>query len=384
MAEKSSEVSGFYKLSFEERARFLKEFASLSEEELALLKNTGALGKEFADRMIENVVGGFTLPLGIATNFRINGKDYLIPMVIEEPSVVAAASNAAKLARPGGGFTASADEPVMIGQIQLTKIKNMKEAQRAVLENKNELLELANSRDSTLIKLGGGAKEIDARALETPRGAMLVVYLYVDVRDAMGANAVNTMAEMIAPRAEEITGGKARLRIISNLARKRLARASAVFKREVVGEDVVEGVLDAYEFAKADEYRCATHNKGIMNGIDALALATGNDWRALEAGAHAYACVGGKYQPLTSYEKNKSGDLLGKIELPIAVGTVGGATKHPAARVALKILGVGSARELAGVMASVGLAQNFAALRALSTEGIQKGHMRLHARKNEK
>jgi len=253
-----------------------------------------------------------------------------------------------------------------------------------VLENKKEILALANSRDSTLIKLGGGAKEMEARALETPRGAMLVLYIYVDVRDAMGANAVNTMAEMLAPRAEELTGGKARLRIVSNLATKRLARASAIFKRDVVGDDVVEGVLDAYEFARADGHRCATHNKGIMNGIDAVALATGNDWRALEAGAHAYAGMGGKYKPLTSYEKDKNGDLVGKIELPIAVGTVGGATKHPTARVALKILGVGSARELACVIASVGLAQNFAALRALATEGIQKGHMRLHARKNEK
>ncbi|MEW6328997.1 MAG: hydroxymethylglutaryl-CoA reductase, degradative [Candidatus Micrarchaeota archaeon] len=383
MAEKSSEISGFYKLGFEERARFLKEFAGLSEEEITLLKNTGALGREFADKMIENVVGGFTLPLGIATNFRINGKDYLIPMALEEPSVVAAASNAAKLARAGGGFTASADEPIMIGQIQLTKIKNVKEAQAAILENKKELLALANSRDSTLIRLGGGAKEVEARAILTPRGEMLIIYLYVDVRDAMGANAVNTMAEMLAPRAEEITGGKARLRIVSNLATKRLARAGAVFKRDVVGEDVVEGVLDAYEFARANGYRCATHNKGIMNGIDAVALATGNDWRALEAGAHSYACMSGKYQPLTSYEKNKSGDLLGKIELPLAAGTVGGATRHPTARVALKILGVNGARELACVMAGVGLAQNFAALRALATEGIQKGHMKLHARKNE-
>lgn len=379
---KTSKLSGFYKLSPEDRLRIVKEFADLSGEEVATLSNTGALAMELANRMIENVIGGFTLPLGIATNFRINGRDYLIPMALEEPSVVAAASNVAKMARAKGGFTASATEPRMIGQIQLIGVANAGEAEKKIITSKSAILELANKQDPVLVKFGGGARDLEVRALDTLAGKMLVVHLLVDCRDAMGANAVNTMAEAVAPRLERLSGGKALLRIISNLAVHRLARAKAVFAKEAIGgEEVVDAILKAYAFAEADEYRCATHNKGIMNGIVAVALATGNDTRALEAGAHAYAALNGKYTPLTRYERNSDGDLVGEIELPMAAGLVGGATAvHPSAKACVKILGVKTASELAQVMASVGLAQNFAALRALATEGIQRGHMSLHAR----
>ncbi len=376
---KSSRVSGFYKLSIDERLKFVKEFAGLSDEEVELIKNRG-LPLDIADRMIENVIGTYELPLGIAVNFRINDKDYLIPMAIEEPSVVAAASHAAKLARAKGGFYANADSSLMIGQIQLTNV-NPYEAKLEILKNKEKLLEIANAQDKTLLKFGGGARDIKVRIIDTIKGKMVIVHLLVDCVDAMGANVVNTMCEAVAPYIESLVGGKVYLRIISNLAKYRLARAKAVFDKDAIGgEEVVEGVLYAYAFALADIYRAATHNKGIMNGIIALAIATGNDTRALEAGAHAYAALNG-YKPLTHYEKNRNGDLVGYIELPIAVGTVGGATRvHPVAKTCLKILGVKTARELAEVMASLGLAQNFAALRALATEGIQRGHMELHAR----
>jgi hydroxymethylglutaryl-CoA reductase len=377
-----SRIPGFYKLSPEERLRVVKELAGLSDEEEATLRNAGSLGLELASRMIENVIGGFTLPLGIATNFRINGRDYLIPMALEEPSVVAAASNAAKMARARGGFRASATEPRMIGQIQLVEVPDLARAKKNIIADKEGILGLANEQDPVLVRLGGGAKDLELRELDTKLGKMLVVHLIVDCRDAMGANAVNTMAEAVAPRLERLSKGKALLRIISNLAVHRLARAKAIFAKEAVGgSEVVDAILKAYAFAEADAYRCATHNKGVMNGIVALALATGNDTRALEAGAHAYAAMGGRYKPLTRYHKNSDGDLVGEIELPIAVGVVGGATAvHPAAKVNLKILGVKTASELAQVMASVGLAQNLAALRALATEGIQRGHMSLHAR----
>ena len=377
--ERKSNISGFHKLSVNERLNILKEFAGLTDEEAELLKKTGALELDSANRMIENVVGTTELPFGIATNFLINKRDYLIPMVIEEPSVVAAASYAAKLARPGGGFKTSSTEPIMIGQIQLLS-HNPEEAAKKILDHKQELLELANSRDSVLIKLGGGAKDLEARIIDTEEGKMVIIHLLVDVRDAMGANAVNTMAEFIAPEIEKVTGGKVRLRIISNLADRRLARAEAVWKKDVIGEDTIDGILAAYHFAEADQYRCTTHNKGIMNGIDAVAIATGNDFRAIEAGAHSYAARNGRYQSLTKYRKNENGDLVGSIELPMAVGLVGGATRtHPVARIAVKILGVKTANELAEIIAAVGLAQNFAALRALATEGIQAGHMKLHA-----
>lgn len=381
VGEKSSRMSGFYRLEMEERLNKVADFSGLSEEEKNLFLKNGelslAIDKSIADRMIENVIGIFELPLGIATNFRINGKDYLIPMAIEETSVVAAASNAARIARVRGGFTAWASEPLMIGQIQVLRIKDREGALRSIQENKVKILELANAQDKVLVNLGGGAKDIEVRFLDD----MMVLHLLVDVRDAMGANVVNTMCEAVAPMIEELTGGKVRLRIVSNLADKRLAGARAVFDKDAMGgEDVVNAFLEGYRFATLDPYRAATHNKGIMNGIDAVVIATGNDWRAIEAGAHSYAARTGKYQPLTKYWKDEDGNLVGEIELPVAIGTVGGASSlHRRAQICKKILGVKSAKELAEIIASVGLAQNFAALLALSTVGIQKGHMELHA-----
>jgi len=379
---KSSEISGFYKLTREKRAELVKEFADLTDEEVDIILNTGALEPALVDRMIENVIGTMSVPLGVATNFQINGKDYLIPMAIEEPSVVAASSKSAKLARGSGGFKASSTDPVMIGQIQLVNVKAPHEARMNILAHKDEIIKMSNECDPIIVKLGGGAKDLVVRVLDSPTGPMVVTHLLVDTRDAMGANAVNTMAESIAPFLEKITGGKVYLRIISNLATYRLARAMAVWKKEDIGgEGVVDGVIEAWSFAEADPYRCATHNKGIMNGISAVVLATGNDTRAVEAGAHSFATVRGGYKPLTIYEKNADGDLVGTIEIPMAVGLVGGATKsHPVARANVKILGIKSAKELGEVIACVGLAQNFAALRALATEGIQRGHMSLHAR----
>ncbi|NOZ77337.1 MAG: hydroxymethylglutaryl-CoA reductase, degradative [Euryarchaeota archaeon] len=380
---KTSKISGFYKLPPSERLEKVKEFAGLTDEEAGSIASTGGIAMEQADRMIENVIGTMDVPLGIATNFLINGRDYLIPMAIEEPSVVAAASNAAKMARAKGGFQTSSTEPRMIGQIQLTGIGDPEEAKERILAKKDELLALANKQDPVLVKFGGGARDLEVRLIETMRGRMVICHIIVDCRDAMGgANAVNTMAEAIAPELEELTDGRVYLRIISNLAVHRLARAEAVFAKEAIGgPEVVEGVLEAYAFAAADPYRAATHNKGIMNGITAMVLATGNDTRAIEAGAHAYAALGGQYKPLTSYEKNEDGDLVGHIELPMAVGLIGGATAvHPVAKACVKVLGVKTAGELGEVMAAVGLAQNFAALRALATEGIQRGHMSLHAR----
>lgn len=376
----------FYLKPLDQRLKVLAKHTELTEVELEQLKQSGALPLATADRMIENVIGVVHLPLGLAVNFRINQRDYLIPMAIEEPSVVAGASYAAKLTLPKG-FTADADEPIMIGQLQLIRLPDVKKAQAKVLAHKTEILEQANKQDATLIKLGGGARDLQARVLATPSGPILVVHLLVNVLDAMGANAVNTMAEAIAPMLEQLTGGKVRLRIISNLAVHRLARAKTVWKKEALakepfsGEEVVQGIIEAYEFADADPFRATTNNKGIMNGISSVTIATGNDWRAVEAGAHAYAAVDGRYKPLAKYSKNADGDLVGEIELPIAVGIIGGSIRtNPLAPICLKILGVKSARELAGVMAAVGLAQNFAALRALATEGIQRGHMRLHAR----
>ena len=381
--EKTSRIPGFYKLPIEERIRILKEFADLTDEDIELLRRVGALDLKTADIMIENVVGTFPLPLGIATNFLINGKEYLVPMAIEETSVVAAASHAAKLCREGGGITSIATESIMIGQVQLTKVKDPYGAKMKILENKDEILKIANAQDPILVKLGGGAKDIEVRVVHHPiAGPMVITHLLVDVKDAMGANAVNTMAEAVAPFIEEITGGKVYLRIISNLADKRLVRARCVVPKEALGgEEVVDGIVLAWAFADADPYRAATHNKGIMNGVDAVVIATGNDWRAVEAGAHSYAARWGVYKPLSVWEKNENGDLVGTLEMPLAVGIVGGATKvHPLAKLCLKILGVKTAKELAEIIGAVGLAQNLAALRALATEGIQKGHMRLHAK----
>ncbi|RLG90263.1 MAG: hydroxymethylglutaryl-CoA reductase, degradative [Candidatus Hecatellales archaeon] len=379
---KTSILPKFYNLPFEERLRIVKDFAGLTEEETAILKNSGSLPIETAERMIENVVGVAHVPLGIAVNFIINGKPYLIPMAIEEPSVVAAASHAAKLAAVKGGFFTSSTEPIMIGQIQVVGVKEPEKARMDILAEKEKILEKANEQDPVLVSMGGGAKDLNVKILDTFRGPMVIVELHVDCRDAMGANAVNTMAEAVAPLIEKITGGKVLLRIISNLATLRIAKAKTVIDKNVLGgEEVVDGIVDAYAFAAADPYRCATHNKGIMNGVTAVVLATGNDTRAVEAGAHAYAARSGHYSPLTKWEKDENGDLVGTIELPVAVGIVGGATRtNPIAKVALKILGVKTARELGEVLAAVGLAQNLAALRALVKEGIQRGHMSLHAR----
>jgi len=379
---KTSRISGFYKLSMEKRIEVIREYADLTAEEVALLKTSSSLPINIADRIIENVVSVFPVPLGIATNFLINGKDYMVPMAIEEPSVVAAASNAAKIARTKGGFSTSSTESIMIGQIQAVKIDNVEKAKANILDIKKGLLEKANGQDPMLVSLGGGAKDLDVKVLKTSRGPMIITELYVDVKDAMGANVVNTMAEALAPMIEKATGGRVYLRIVSNLATKRLARATAVFdEEELGGGDVVDGIIDAYAFATSDPYRAATHNKGIMNGITAVAIATCNDHRALEAGAHAYAARTGRYTSLTDWKKNENGDLVGSIELPMAVGIIGGATQtHPIAKIALKILNVKSAAEFGEVLAAVGLAQNLAALRALVAEGIQRGHMELHAR----
>lgn len=375
-------ISGFYKLPIKERLEFVRDFADLTDEECALLQSTGSLSLDLADRMIENVVGAIPIPLGIAVNFLINNRDYLIPMAIEEPSVVAAASYAAKMAREGGGFHTSSTQPIMIGQIQTVGIKDPHAAKMRVIQAKEEILKKANDQDPVLVSVGGGAKDLDTKVIQTTRGSMLITELHVDCRDAMGANAVNTMCEAVAPLIERITGGRVYLRIISNLATKRLARAWCKVPKEAVGgEEVVDGIVDAYTFAAADPYRAATHNKGIMNGIIAVIIATCNDHRAIEAGAHAYAVKNGHYTTLSTWEKDENGDLVGSIELPMAVGLIGGAVRtHPIAKIALKILKVKTANEFAEVLAAVGLAQNLGALRALAHEGIQRGHMSLHAR----
>ena len=378
---RSSDLQGFYKLPMEKRREIVKQYASLTDDEVKALANTGCLPPDLADHMIENVVGGYTYPLGIATNFRINGSDYLVPMALEEPSVVAAASNAAKMARVKGGFKVTNTGPVMIGQIQVVSVPHPESAKTKLEARKADLLKKANDQDPMLVSLGGGAKDLNVKVLSSLKGPMVIAELIVNTGDAMGANAVNTMAEAVAPMVEEITDGRVFLRIISNLADRRLVRATAVFEKEAIGgEDVVDGIVYAYAFADADPYRCATHNKGIMNGVIAVGIACGQDIRALEAGAHSYAARSGKYKPLTTWEKNRDGDLVGSLEMPMAVGLVGGAARtHPAARANIKILGVKTAIQLAEVMGAVGLAQNFAALRALASEGIQRGHMKLHA-----
>ncbi len=379
---KSSLISGFYKLSPKQRLAVVKEFADLTDEEIELLQNTGSLPMDLADHMIENVVGVFPVPLAIGTNFLVNNRDYLIPMAIEEPSVVAAASYAAKMARDGGGFHTSSTPPIMIGQIQVVNVKDPYAARMRVIQRREDILKKANEQDPVLVSAGGGAKDVEAKIIKTTQGQMLIVELQVDCRDAMGPNAVNTMAEAVAPMIERIANGHVYLRIVSNLATKRLVRASCLVpKASVGGEEVVDGIVNAYAFAAADPYRAATHNKGILNGIIAVILATCNDHRAVEAGAHAYAAIAGHYTSLSTWEKDQNGDLLGSIELPMAVGLVGGAVKtHPIARIALKILAVKTANEFGEVLAAVGLAQNLGALRALAHEGIQRGHMSLHAR----
>jgi hydroxymethylglutaryl-CoA reductase len=379
---KSSEIPGFYKLSPKERLAVVKDFAGLTDEEAGLLEQTGALPFDVADRMVENVIGVFPEPLGIAPNFLINGIDYLVPMATEEPSVIAAASYAAKIVREAGGFKTASSAPVMIGQIQVVKLFDAEYARNQILSRRLDIMKRANDQDPVLNSFGGGAKDLGAKVIETSMGKMLIVELFVDCRDAMGANAVNTMCEAVAPFIEEITGGKVYLRIISNLATRRLARATCTIPKEVIGgEAIVDGIAYASAFAAADPFRAATHNKGALNGIIAVILATGNDHRAIEAGAHAFAAFHHPYTSLSTWKKNPRGDLEGAIELPMAVGLIGGAVKtHPIARIAMKILGVKSANEFAEVLAAVGLAQNLGALRALASEGIQRGHMSLHAR----
>ncbi|MGC8753274.1 MAG: hydroxymethylglutaryl-CoA reductase, degradative [Fervidicoccaceae archaeon] len=379
---KSSRIQGFHKLSREERIKILAEFSNLNNEDIELLDKWGAMESKVAETMIENVVSAMSYPYAIAPNFRINGKDYLVPMVIEEPSVVAAASNAARLMREGEGIISIATEPIMIGQIHLIGVTNPDYKAQMILERKKEILELANSSDQVLFSLGGGAKDLEVRVLDTEKGKSIAVHILVNVLDAMGANAVNTMCEKIAPRLEDITGGRAVLRILSNLADRRIVRVRGYVKSEDIGgRDIAERIEWASAIAFSDPYRAATHNKGIMNGIIAVALATGQDHRAIEAGAHAYASRTGRYIPLSKWETTPEGDLVGTLEMPLAVGTVGGTVRvHPLAKLSLKILGVSSSSELAQVMGAVGLAQNLAALRALVSEGIQRGHMKLHAK----
>ncbi|MCA9894090.1 MAG: hydroxymethylglutaryl-CoA reductase, degradative [Anaerolineae bacterium] len=388
METKSSRLSGFYRKTWQERLAIISQWSGLSLEDERVFSGEGGLSTEDAVNMIENVIGIYGLPFGIATNFLINQKDYLIPMVIEEPSVVAAVSFAAKLFREGGGFTTSSDDPIMIGQLQLLDIEHLETAKNSILENKQMLLAKANEVGGSIVKRGGGSRDIEVYQYpNTSVGDMLIVHLLYDTRDAMGANAVNTAAEYIAPLLEEITGGRVNLRILSNLTDQRKAHAagvipvSALATGEMSGEDVIQSLLEAATFAEVDPYRATTHNKGIMNGIDAVVMATGNDWRAVEAGAHAYAARDGRYTSLTRWWQDDAGNLNGSIELPLAVGIVGGATRvHPTAQLALKILGIETAQRLSEIMAAVGLAQNFAAIRALATDGIQSGHMRMHAR----
>lgn len=383
---KPAPFSGFHKLPLAKRVARVAEHAELSDDEVRLLRATigpeAPLGAGRADAMIENVVGVLPVPLGVATNFLVNGKERLVPMAVEEPSVVAAASHGAKLARPDGGFTATTSGPLMVGQVFLDDVKDPDEAAEDIERRKGEVLHAARVPDSALERTGAGPIDVETRILRVDDEQVLCVHLIVDCQDAMGANAVNTRAEKVAPFLEKITKGKARMKILSNLADRRLAHGKATFSHKGLGgKKGVDRILRLARLAEADPYRCVTHNKGVMNGIDAVAVATGNDWRAVEAGAHAYAAKSGVYEPLTRFHKNRNGDLVGEIELPLAVGVVGGATKaNPVAALAVKILGVRSASELAQVMASVGLAQNLAALRALAHEGIQAGHMKLHRR----
>jgi len=378
--EKTSQISGFYKLPIEKRREIVTDFAGLSDQDKMIFSDS--LDMKLSDNMIENVLGNFELPFGVAVNFRIDDKDMLIPMAVEESSVVAAASNAAKMARIHGGFKTTVTDPLMIGQIQILDIPDVASAAEEIMNHKEKLLQVANEQDKVLVKFGGGARDLEVRILDSPLGKMIVMHLLVDVRDAMGANAVNTMVEALAPVIEDITKGRIRLKILSNLADRRIAKATAIFDKEKMGgEKIVDAFLEAYTLASIDPYRAATHNKGIMNGIDAVIIATGNDFRAVEAGAHAYAAKDGQYTSLTRYWKDELGNLVGEIELPVAVGIVGGAGSiHPKALLCKKIMGIKTANDLSGIIASVGLAQNFAAVFALSTVGIQKGHMSLHAK----
>lgn len=387
--DQGSRISGFYNLSLDERLAEIARRSALSDEEISILAGkAGSLSVDQADHMIENVIGLYALPFGIGLNFVINGREVLVPMAIEEPSVVAGASFMARLARAGGGFFAHTTAPEMIAQMQLLDTPDLPTARLKILEKRQELLSEAAEIDPVLKELGGGPRDLEVRLIsESPIGPFLVVHLIYDVRDAMGANALNTAAERLAPRIAALTGGRVHLRILSNLAERRLARARCtILLKELAfddysAEEVRDGIIAAWAFAAADPYRAATHNKGIMNGVDAVVIATGNDWRAIEAGAHAYAARNGRYTALSTWGRDDQGNLVGTLEMPMAVGIVGGATRvHPTARTALKLMDVSSASQLAEIIVSVGLAQNLAALRALATEGIQRGHMGLHAR----
>jgi hydroxymethylglutaryl-CoA reductase len=377
----NSSIPKFHEKSKEERIKKVASFSSLSKEDIRILKNEGGISFNDANNMVENAIGTVSFPLGIATNFRINGKDYLIPMVIEEPSVIAAASKAAKIAKKQGGFTMKADNSYTIGQIQVVDVQ-VKSAMSNVMNGQKEILKLANSKSKTLSKMGKGAKQVTCKKINSNSGPMLIIELLIDVGDAMGANVTNTMCEGVAPLIEKLTGGRVILRILSNYSTKRLVRGTAIFdKKDLGGQETVDNIILAYQFAANDPFRAVTHNKGIMNGIIAVANATGQDTRAIEAAAHAYASRTGRYGSLTEWKKDKNGNLIGKIELPMSVGIVGGIVNvHPMIKVCAKILRVKSAKELACIIGAVGLAQNLSALRALASEGIQKGHMRLHAR----
>jgi hydroxymethylglutaryl-CoA reductase len=381
-SEFTSRISGFYKKPVDERIAIVAKRCGLTGEEVAIIKSGGGLNIDAADHMTENVIGSIAYPFSVAVNFRVNGKDYLVPMAGEEPSVVAAASNMARIMRNDDGIIAFSTDPVMIGQIQILKVPDMKAAIEVLDENKERLIETANELDPVLVKFGGGAKNIELRPIETEIGPMLIVHILVDCRDAMGANAVNTMAEALAPIIAELTGGRSLLRIISNLADRRLVTVKGKIKADDIGGvEAVDNIVAAWAFADADPYRAATHNKGIMNGISAVALAFAQDHRAIEAGAHSYSVRDGQYRSMSRWSKDSNGDLVGEMTLPMAVGLIGGATRsHPMAQVARKILGVDKAVDLGKVMCAVGLAQNLGALRALTQEGIQQGHMRLHAR----
>lgn len=381
MRNRTSRLSGFYKLDHDERLAEVQAVAGLDDATVEALRNSSALPFELLDRLVENAIGGFTVPVGIATNMIVDGRDVLIPMATEESSVIAAVGNTARQCRDTGGFTTSISGTEMIAQIQMVKLTDPWAARAKILEKKAEIAEICDGCDPILVKLGGGFRDLEVRIIDGQTGPMVVVHIIVDTKDAMGANAVNTMAETLAPSLAGWTGGQHHLRILSNLADRRVARARAVWRAaDIGGADVVEGIVMAADFADCDPYRAATHNKGIMNGVSALTLATGNDTRAIEAGAHAFAARTGRYRSLSRYEITAEGDLTGSIELPMALGLVGGATKvHPTAQACLKILGVKSAAELSRIAAAVGLAQNFGALKALATVGIQQGHMTLHA-----
>ncbi|WP_424475451.1 hydroxymethylglutaryl-CoA reductase, degradative [Oceanobacillus kimchii] len=388
---KSSRIPGFYNMSVDERRKLLKDNYDLTDEQMRNLSNNPSLSLDKANNMIENVIGTYELPLGMGLNFVINGKEYTVPMAIEEASVVASASHIAKIVRSAGGFEAKSRERLMIGQIQVVGCSDFKDAKQALLNQKDTLLSAANDAYPSIVKRGGGTRDLDVRILNEDANStysqMLVMHIYVDTCDAMGANMINTMVEAIAPIVEEITGGKVYLRILSNYADRSLASARCVIPPyllttgDFTGQEVRDGVIHAYEFAASDPYRAVTHNKGIMNGIDPIVIATGNDWRAVEAGAHAYAAKDGQYGSMTTWSEDEAGNLVGEIELPMSVGIVGGATRvHPLAELSLSIMNIESAAELAEVIVSVGLAQNLGALKALATDGIQKGHMALHSR----